>query len=146
MLSDEADSRLQIIDWKSMVRGGRGRLAGDRIHATGDGYRARARIIHQALGGAAETAGRSSTGSTGSPATSPHEPAAGCSSRRGPGGAIIATPADHADRPLRNWMSDRAIDIAVPRNTDIVAVADGGSSGSAARRRARAPASSAATA
>ena len=125
VLSDEADSRLQIIDWKSMVRGGGAELAGDRIHATGDGYRARAHIIHQALGGATETAGRSSTGSTEAADDPSTTTGGGLLFPTRPGGPIIATPADHADRPLGNWMSDRAIDIAVPRGSDIIAVADG---------------------
>jgi murein DD-endopeptidase MepM/ murein hydrolase activator NlpD len=42
--------------------------------------------------------------------------------RRGP---IIATPADHRARPLGNWQSDNAIDIAVPAGTEVLAVGDG---------------------
>ena len=42
--------------------------------------------------------------------------------RRGP---IIATPADHRARPLGNWQSDNAIDIAVPTGTEVLAVDDG---------------------
>jgi murein DD-endopeptidase MepM/ murein hydrolase activator NlpD len=38
---------------------------------------------------------------------------------------IIATPADHQARPLGNWQSDNAIDIAVPAGTGVLAVDDG---------------------
>jgi murein DD-endopeptidase MepM/ murein hydrolase activator NlpD len=54
--------------------------------------------------------------------------------RRGP---IIATPADHRARPLGNWQSDNAIDIAVPTGTEVLAVGDGTveqTGGSAPRR------------
>jgi hypothetical protein len=40
-------------------------------------------------------------------------------------GPIIATPAQHQQRPLHNWQSDNAIDIAVPAGTEVLAVADG---------------------
>ena len=39
-------------------------------------------------------------------------------------GPVIATPADHQRRPLGNWQSDNAIDIAVPAGTPVLAVAD----------------------
>jgi murein DD-endopeptidase MepM/ murein hydrolase activator NlpD len=54
--------------------------------------------------------------------------------RRGP---IIATPADHRARPLGNWQSDNAIDVAVPAGTEVLAVGDGTverTGGSAPRR------------
>ena len=54
--------------------------------------------------------------------------------RRGP---IIATPADHRARPLGNWQSDNALDIAVPAGTEVLAVGDGTverTGGSAPRR------------
>jgi peptidoglycan LD-endopeptidase LytH len=41
--------------------------------------------------------------------------------RRGP---VIATPADHQRRPLGNWQSDNAFDIAVPAGTAVLAVAN----------------------
>ena len=41
--------------------------------------------------------------------------------RRGP---VIATPADHQRRPLGNWESDNAIDIAVPAGTPVLAAAN----------------------
>ena len=37
---------------------------------------------------------------------------------------MIATPADHQRRPLGNWQSDNAIDIAVAAGTPVLAVAD----------------------
>lgn len=40
-------------------------------------------------------------------------------------GPTIATPADHQARPLGNWQSDNAIDIAVPAGTGVLAVDDG---------------------
>jgi murein DD-endopeptidase MepM/ murein hydrolase activator NlpD len=40
-------------------------------------------------------------------------------------GPMIATPADHQTRPLGNWQSDNAIDIAVPASTGVLAVDDG---------------------
>ena len=40
-------------------------------------------------------------------------------------GPIIATPADHQARPLGNWQSDNAIDIAVATGTGVLAVDDG---------------------
>jgi murein DD-endopeptidase MepM/ murein hydrolase activator NlpD len=40
-------------------------------------------------------------------------------------GPIIATPADHQARPLGNWQSDDAVDIAVPAGTVVLAVDDG---------------------
>jgi peptidoglycan LD-endopeptidase LytH len=42
--------------------------------------------------------------------------------RRGP---VIATPADHQRRRQGNWESDNAVDIAVPADTPVLAVADG---------------------
>jgi murein DD-endopeptidase MepM/ murein hydrolase activator NlpD len=39
-------------------------------------------------------------------------------------GPVIATPTDHQRRPLHNWQSDNAIDIAVPAGTPVLAVAD----------------------
>lgn len=38
-------------------------------------------------------------------------------------GTIIATPKDHASRAFGNWMSDNAVDIAVPAGTPVKAVA-----------------------
>jgi murein DD-endopeptidase MepM/ murein hydrolase activator NlpD len=56
-------------------------------------------------------------GGDGAPATASYPLA-----RHGP---IIATPADHQARPLGNWQSDNAIDIAVPTGTRVLAVDDG---------------------
>lgn len=40
-------------------------------------------------------------------------------------GRFIAGVADHHKRAFGNWMSDNAVDIGVPRGTNVVAVADG---------------------
>jgi hypothetical protein len=42
---------LAVVDWNSMVDAGQAQVAGDGVHATPDGYRARAAAIAQALQG-----------------------------------------------------------------------------------------------
>jgi LPXTG-motif cell wall-anchored protein len=42
---------LAVVDWNGMVNSGQAQVAGDGVHSTPDGYRARAAAIAQALGG-----------------------------------------------------------------------------------------------
>ena len=53
------------------------------------------------------------------------QPAAPASLPTRPPGPIIQTTADHRARPLGNWQSDNAVDIGVPRGSDVLAVDDG---------------------
>ena len=49
VLEAEAGPHFHIIDWKAEITSGRAELAPDHIHATADGYKARARLIDQSL-------------------------------------------------------------------------------------------------
>src|SRR3954468_24112527 len=42
-----------------------------------------------------------------------------------PPGPIAQTRADHQARPLGDWQSDNAVDLAVPAGSDVLAVDDG---------------------
>lgn len=46
-----ASSNLAVVDWNGMVNSGQAQVAGDGVHSTPDGYRARAAAIAQALEG-----------------------------------------------------------------------------------------------
>jgi hypothetical protein len=46
-----SSGNLAVVDWNGMVGSGRATVAGDEVHATPDGYRARAAAIAQALSG-----------------------------------------------------------------------------------------------
>lgn len=47
---------LAVVDWNGMVQSGQAAVAGDGVHATPDGYRARAAAIAQALAGCSSQA------------------------------------------------------------------------------------------
>jgi MYXO-CTERM domain-containing protein len=60
-----ASPNLAVVDWNGMVESGRATVAGDGVHATPDGYRARAAAIAESLSGCSSTVGPA-PGATGS--------------------------------------------------------------------------------
>jgi hypothetical protein len=63
-----------VVDWNGMVRSGQAQVAGDGVHATPDGYRARAAAIAQALEGCSSS--RASSGGSHTIKPAPHKHAA----------------------------------------------------------------------
>jgi hypothetical protein len=61
---------LAVVDWNGMVNSGQAQVAGDGVHSTPDGYRARAAAIAQALEGC--NSARSSSGGSHTIAPKPH--------------------------------------------------------------------------
>jgi hypothetical protein len=70
-----SSANLAVVDWNGMVDSGQAQVAGDGVHATPDGYRARAAAIAQALQGCNSARGSSGGSHTIKPAPHRHAPA-----------------------------------------------------------------------
>jgi murein DD-endopeptidase MepM/ murein hydrolase activator NlpD len=109
VIKEMAGGNVHVVDWASKASG----LAADGVHATSRGYRTRAQMIAQAIGGQRHTSlgRRVASGGKASP-------------QRGGLGKVIGVP--HAGtHTLGDWQSDNAVDISMPDGTILQSMRDG---------------------